>query len=227
MEGDSVKHKKKALAMLLALVLLIAAVGGTLALFTREARATNVITTGTVDITLTETGSGTPILDDNGNQTGLAFTNIMPGTAVTKTPNIENTGTADAYVRAIVAVTIKAADGVTELSTVLRSGAPVVTFNIDGGKWVTKAGEQYYYYNKVLTPGESVDLFNQVTFDPAMGNEYQGCTVTVSIQAQAVQAKNNEIPVGGSILDVNGWPGEVPPTPTPEVTPEPTPSPEE
>ena len=208
MEGDSVKHKKKALAMLLALVLLIAAVGGTLALFTREARATNVITTGTVDITLTETGSGTPILDDNGNQTGLAFTNIMPGTAVTKTPNIENTGTADAYVRAIVAVTITAADGVTELPTVLRSGAPVVTFNIDGGKWVTKAGEQYYYYNKVLTPGESVDLFNQVTFDPAMGNEYQGCTVTVSIQAQAVQAKNNEIPVGGSILDVNGWPAD-------------------
>ena len=204
MEGDSVKHKKKALARLLALVLLIAAGGGTLALFTREARATNVITTGTVDITLTETGSGTPILDDNGNQTGLAFTNIMPGTAVTKTPNIENTGTADAYVRAIVAVTIKAADGVTEL----RSRAPVVTFNIDGGKWVTKAGEQYYYYNKVLTPGESVDLFNQVTFDPAMGNEYQGCTVTVSIQAQAVQAKNNEIPVGGSILDVNGWPAD-------------------
>ena len=204
MEGDSVKHKKKALAMLLALVLLIAAVGGTLAMFTREARATNVITTGTVDITLTETGSGTPIEDPDGNQTGLAFTNIMPGTAVTKTPNIENTGTADAYVRAIVAVTIKAADGVTELSTVLRSGAPVVTFNIDGGKWVTKSGEQYYYYNKVLTPGESVDLFNQVTFDPAMGNEYQGCTVTVSIQAQAVQAKNNEIPVGGNILDV--WP---------------------
>lgn len=206
MEGDSVKHKKKALAMLLALVLLIAAVGGTLALFTREARATNVITTGTVDITLTETGSGTPIEDPDGNQTGLAFTNIMPGTTVTKVPTVTNTGTADAYVRAIVAVTIKAADGVTELSTVLRSGAPVVTFNIDGGKWVTKSGEQYYYYNKVLTPGESVDLFNQVTFDPAMGNEYQGCTVTVSIQAQAVQAKNNEIPVGGSILDVNGWP---------------------
>ena len=204
MEGDSVKHKKKALAMLLALVLLIAAVGGTLALFTREARATNVITTGTVDITLTETGSGTPIEDPDGNQTGLAFTNIMPGTAVTKTPNIENTGTADAYVRAIVTVTIKAADGVTELP----SGAPVVTFNIDGGKWVTKSGEQYYYYNKVLTPGESVDLFNQVTFDPAMGNEYQGCTVTVSIQAQAVQAKNNEIPVGGSILDVKGWPAD-------------------
>lgn len=204
MEGDSVKHKKKALAMLLALVLLIAAVGGTLALFTREARATNVITTGTVDITLTETGSGTPIEDPDGNQTGLAFTNIMPGTTVTKVPTVTNTGTADAYVRAIVAVTIKAADGVTEL----RSRAPVVTFNIDGGKWVTKAGEQYYYYNKVLTPGESVDLFNQVTFDPAMGNEYQGCTVTVSIQAQAVQAKNNEIPVGGSILDVNGWPAD-------------------
>ena len=208
MEGDSVKHKKKALAMLLALVLLIAAVGGTLALFTREARATNVITTGTVDITLTETGSGTPIEDPDGNQTGLAFTNIMPGTTVTKVPTVTNTGTADAYVRAIVTVTIKAADGVTELPTVLRSGAPVVTFNIDGGKWVTKAGEQYYYYNKVLTPGESVDLFNQVTFSPAMGNEYQGCTVTVSIQAQAVQAKNNEIPVGGSILDVNGWPAD-------------------
>ena len=150
--------------------------------------------------------SGTPILDDNGKQTGLAFTNIMPGTAVTKTPNIENTGTADAYVRAIVTVTIKAADGVTELPTVLRSGAPVVTFNIDGGKWVTKAGEQYYYYNKVLTPGESVDLFSQVTFDPAMGNEYQGCTVTVSIQAQAVQKAHNPMPEEG-IFGVS-WPAD-------------------
>ena len=205
MEGDSVKHKKKALAMLLALVLLIAAVGGTLALFTREARATNVITTGTVDITLTETGSGTPILDDNGNQTGLAFTNIMPGTAVTKTPNIENTGTADAYVRAIVTVTIKDKDG-SDLPTVLRSGAPVVTFNIDDKDWVTQAGVNYYH--EVLTPGKSVDLFSEVTFSPEMGNEYQGCTVTVSIQAQAVQAKNNEIPVGGSILDVNVWPAD-------------------
>ena len=193
--------------MLLALVLLIAAVGGTLALFTREARATNVITTGTVDITLTETGSGTPIEDPDGNQTGLAFKNIMPGTTVTKIPTIKNSPTAaDAYVRAIVTVTIKAADGVTKLPTVLRSGAPVVTFNIDDKDWVTQAGVNYYH--EVLTPGKSVDLFNQVTFDPAMGNEYQGCTVTVSIQAQAVQAKNNEIPVGGSILDVNGWPAD-------------------
>lgn len=205
MEGDSVKHKKKALAMLLALVLLIAAVGGTLALFTREARATNVITTGTVDLELTEKR-----LVNNREESYPVepITNVMPGTSQSKIPYIKNAGTADLYTRVKIAVTIINDDGEALPTLLPDQRTPVVTYDIITDDWID-GGDGFYYYKAAIAPGaDPVKLFNQVTFAPAMGNEYQGCTVTVSIQAQAVQAKNNEIPVGGSILDVNGWPAD-------------------
>lgn len=55
-----------------------------------------------------------------------------------------------------------------------------------------------------------------------MGNDYQNCTVTMNLQAQAVQAKNNPVPLTGTVLDVKGWPGTVPAA---TATPAPTASP--
>ena len=51
-----------------------------------------------------------------------------------------------------------------------------------------------------------VALFDTVTFAADMGNAYQNCTVDIDIEAQAVQVKNNPIPAGGTVLDVQGWP---------------------
>lgn len=204
MEGDSVKHKKKALAMLLALVLLIAAVGGTLAMFTREARATNVITTGTVDLELTEKR-----LVNNREESYPVepITNVMPGTSQSKIPYIKNAGTADLYTRVKIAVTIINDDGEALPTLLPDQRTPVVTYDIITDDWID-GGDGFYYYKAAIAPGaDPVKLFNQVTFSPEMGNEYQGCTVTVSIQAQAVQAKNNLAP-GGDVTQVAGWPDE-------------------
>ena len=45
--------------------------------------------------------------------------------------------------------------------------------------------------------------------NPQLPNDYQGCTVTVAVQAQAVQVKNNNIYVdasGAEVMGENGLP---------------------
>ena len=41
-----------------------------------------------------------------------------------------------------------------------------------------------------------------MTFNTAMGNEYQNAAATVDVAAQAVQTANN----GGSAAEAQGWP---------------------
>ena len=45
-------------------------------------------------------------------------------------------------------------------------------------------------------------MFTKVTFNAAMGNEYQNATATVDVAAQAVQTANN----GSTVTDAQGWP---------------------
>lgn len=198
---------KKKLLILALIIILITLVGfGTLAYFTTEGRATNVITTGTVELTLTEMQL-VSVEGENG-QAELkeqaypdeTITGIMPGTKVSKIPYIENTGTADFYARARAVKTVVAADGETELPN------DVVSLNIDSEKWI--AGDDgWYYYNELLKPGDKPAFFSEVAFAGSMGNEYQNCTVTIAVDAQGVQTKNNPIPEGG-VTEIPGWPAE-------------------
>lgn len=168
---------------------------GTLAYFTAEGRAINVITTGTVELTLTEEGEGTPL--ESG--VGMVFGGVMPGQVVSKQPIVANTGSEEFYTRVKVDVRIEPAPGGEALS------AALVQPGIDTEAWVD-GGDGWYYYVGAVGPDASVSPFRTVTFAPEMGNEYQNCTVTLSIQAQAVQVKNNPIPAGGTVLNVQGWP---------------------
>lgn len=188
--------KRLAIAGVIAAVLALCALG-TLAYFTAEGRATNVITTGTVKLALTEEGEGTPL--ENGS--GMVFRGVMPGQVVSKQPIVTNTGTGSFYARVKVDIAIQPApeQGETQLSSAL------VQPGMDAEHWVD-GGDGWFYYNGTVEPGASVSPFGTVTFAPEMGNEYQNCTVTLSIQAQAVQVKNNPIPAGGTVLDVQGWP---------------------
>ena len=178
----------------IAAVLAILALG-TLAYFTVEGRATNVITTGTVALTLTEEGEGTPL--ESG--TGMVFANVMPGQVVSKQPIVTNAGTEEFYARVKVDIHIVPAPGGEALS------ADLVQPGINTETWLD-GGDGWYYYAGAVAPDTAVSPFGTVSFAPGMGNEYQNCTVTLSIQAQAVQVKNNPIPLNGSVLDVQGWP---------------------
>lgn len=212
------KHKtRKIAALVLALALVLGlAIGGTWAYFTYSARTTNVITTGTVQLSLTEElkdGKWEPITQGEGpDQTvvGHLFTgNIMPGETVTKKPVIQNVGPAPFYTRAKITVTVTPAKG----SNVTKLSNDVVQISVLSSDWL-KGDDGWYYYTKAVNPatgdqaGEQAVLFETIKFAESMGNDYQGCTVSIGIQAQAVQTANNDIPTGGDVTDVLGWPAE-------------------
>lgn len=109
---------KKKLVLGSALVLLAAIIGcGTWAYFTTAVHVTNVITTGTIKITLNEkTAAGRDVEDE------LLLTEIMPGVPVDKSVSVTNDDSdtaGDAWIRVKVETTVTAPDG-TELPSVFE-----------------------------------------------------------------------------------------------------------
>lgn len=196
---------KKRIASVALIVLILALFAyGTTAFISAEGRATNVITTGTVSMLLTEKYDKTQaeaIVDGGGVMTGLKFENVMPSQTLSKEPVIENTGSQSFWLR--VRLTASMTD---------PTGKPLDTGvidydGLDASLW-TDGQDGWLYYNEAVKTGESVSVFKSVTFDASMGNEYQGARAEIAIAAQAVQTANNPIPDGGSILDVQGWPAQ-------------------
>lgn len=180
--------KRKLLILSVLAICIAMFAGGTLAFFTSEDKAHNVITTGGVEITLQEwadEAKTTPFKD---------LTGVMPNTTVTKIAEIRNTGASDAWVRVKVEKNIMLqGDGMpdTGLMELKRN-------TVD---WTEKDG--YYYYNKILKPGEATaPIFTAVSFAADMGDEYQNAAATVDVFAQAVQTANN----GDTVLTAQGWP---------------------
>ena len=164
-------------AAIIAIVGLAAA--GTNAYTTAEAHTTNVITTGEISITLNDAIKG-------GEQVsgGWELGHVMPGMDVKKPISVTNDGPGDAWVRVLVY----------EFSDPSHADlCDMVSFKLDDDDWVD-GQDGWYYYSKPLKAGEDTShLFvgDKVSFSPEMGNDYQGCKVTMLVLAQATQVKNN------------------------------------
>lgn len=180
--------KKKLLILSLAAICLAITAIGTLAYFTSEGTAHNVITTGGVEIAVQEWA------DVEKTKPFEDLTGVMPNTTVTKIAEVKNTGASDAWVRVKVEKNIKLqGEGTPDTS--------LVELTLNTTDWTEKDG--YYYYKEALKPGEvTAPIFTAVTFKPDMGNEYQNATATVDVTAQAVQTANN----GATVMDAQGWP---------------------
>ena len=189
--------RKKLIAGAVVAICLSLLAYSTSAYFTTEQTATNVITSGNIQIDLQETAiteDGETVLFEDSQE---RF-DVMPAQTVSKIVKVKNTGDNAAYVRISVAKAIELAEGV--------QGEPdveLVTLDFDDENWTAK-DDGYYYYNKPLAPGATTEaLFNNVTFAPSMGNMYQNSTATINVNAQATQVKNN----GASVFEAAGWPG--------------------
>ena len=189
--------KKKLIAAALLVMGLAILSAGTIAYFTSQTTAHNVITSGGVDIVLEEwmdEECKTPYPTDGA-------VSAMPGQTVTKVVTVKNED-ADAYVRAQFHITVLDADGDKINPDKLPNLEKAIVIEC-GADW--EPGEDgWYYYAEPLKVGQvTPPLFSEVVFDgPNMTNEYQNCTVTVDVIAQAVQAANN----GDSAMDAQGWP---------------------
>lgn len=167
---------------------------GTLAYFTAEDTAHNVITSGYIDIELEEWSE-----PPSKNNDGIPFENVsgvMPGAEISKIVTVKNIGNADAFIRIKVDLDVALASNV--------SGTPnlnLVYIDYNTKDWTEKDG--YWYYNEVLSTDEITSpLFTTVKFDEGMGNMYQNSIAYVDVSAQAVQCANN----GDTVMDANGWP---------------------
>lgn len=193
--------KKKTILIAALVICLAIAATGTLAYYTAERKAHNVITSGGVNIEVVEktTGEDGTLVDFPKD----GIKGVMPGSSVTKIVRIDNTGSSEAWVRVKVDSKIVGADG-KELSLVIgENERPIIKYTVLEG-WI-KGDDGYWYYNKpVASGGQTAELFKSVDFDSAMGNEYQNCTANIVISAQAVQTANN----GETVMEATGWPEE-------------------
>lgn len=188
--------KRKILILSVLVICLAMIAAGSLAYYTADTKAHNVITTGNVDIELNE-WANEERTEKFENQTG-----VMPGKDVTKIVEVKNVGTGSAWVCVQMFVDVYAENG-KQLPT------EPVKLDINDTDWTYQDG--YYYYNKPLAPGATTEpLFTTVSFDEQMGNEYQNAKAKIDITAIAVQSANN----GETVLEATGWPSFAPPEPT-------------
>lgn len=189
--------KKKILLVAAITICLSIAVSGTLAYFTAEDTAHNVITSGGVNIEVVEkTQNKDGVLVDFPEE---GMKGILPGADVSKIVSIENTGESEAWIRVKVEAKITSAEGV-ELPVEIQGNGPVMTYT-PAREWIL-GGDGYYYYENPVAAGKATEiLFDTVSFAPQMGNEYQNCTANIVVSAQAVQTGNN----GKNVLEAQGW----------------------
>ena len=194
--------KRKILAIAVILVFAALLAWGTVAYFTAEDQAVNVLTIGSVDTEIEEYDQTGHKIDSDYEPE--SFKNIEPGQRIIKQVVIDNRGENKAWIRAKILETITSSDGQTLNESVL-------TYNVNDlndsrpqtaeGDWVQRG--DYYYFDTPVEPGEKVVLFDVVTFDgPGMGNAYQGCTTKIQVIAQAVQYEGN------TDCDSASWPAE-------------------
>ena len=187
--------KRKILILSVLAILLAILAANTLAYFTADTTAHNVITSGGVSIKLNEWANEarTKKFEDK--------TGVMPGAEVTKIVEVENVGTGTAWVRVQVVLDVYAEGGKEQLPP------DPVTLDFNETDW--KYFDGYYYYNYPLDPGETTEpLFTTVSFNAAMDNRYQDSDLFLNVNAFAVQSANN----GTGALDAAGWPSFTPPT---------------
>lgn len=194
--------KRKIFLLAIVVICLATAVSGTIAYFTSEDTAHNVITSGGVEIKVVEKtlNEGNVLVDFP--KEGIK--NVMPGKAISKIVQVKNTGNAEAWIRIKVESEMKNPAG-DKLPLVLANGKSIMSYSVLDG-W-SLGDDGFYYYEKPVSINEFTDeLFKEVKFEPLMGNEYQNCTANIIINAQAVQTANNPIPEDGSVKDIKGWP---------------------
>lgn len=186
------KKKITLIATCLSLVALLA-VGATLAWFTDASTATNVVTTGNVDITLTETkADGSTTVDGD----GISYDG-MPGSTLSKDPTITNVGKNDAYIRASIEVagTGEAYSKLTpDQKTIVDTKLAALLNSLTINTKFEKNGD-YYYYNGVMAKTASEKLFTQVVIPSTWGNEMSDISFNIVVKAEAVQV-DNFLPTG-------------------------------
>ena len=189
--------KRKIAALVVFIAIAVMSISGTMAYFTADSVATNVITAGNIDITLEEWQVENEIPFPEKGLEG-----VMPGDNIAKIVKVRNDGDYPAYIRVLVDKKVELAD-----RTATDNESDLISIDFNTADWTYQYDETegvgFYYYNSPLEAGAAtVPLFTTVSFSTEMGNVFQNSKVQIDVKAYAVQVKNN----GKTVLDAAGWP---------------------
>lgn len=187
--------KKKIFAIAVIAICLSILASATLAYYTAEDTAHNVITTDQVTLVIEEWQEGE---DGKWIAYPSAPITVMPATQVSKIVTVKNVH-AESFIRAKYDIVLRKDGRVVDYPT------DVITITMNDTDWQRKPGENtWWYYKEAMEAGDATKpLITAVIFDgPGMTDEYQNCTVEVIVTAQAVQTVHN----GDSALEALGWP---------------------
>jgi len=164
---------------------------GTLAYYSTVGKATNVVTSGNIQFIIHEK-------TDAGTEFPKEGVYIVPGDIVSKKVSIENDCEHPFYLR------VKMVYGVNSEELTAED---CFKLNINEEHWELHDG--WYYYKGIVNPGETTpDVFSHVEMVGAkIDNSYIGKTLTLTVNAQAVQSENNPI-TDGNTYTASGWPAE-------------------
>ena len=180
------KGKRRMVAALALVLILICTVGGTLAyVFTHS---------GSVENTFTPSKVTTAVVENvNGEETERA---PVDGGAVEKintksNVKIKNTGETEAYIRATVVVTWKKIEMVGNQEVVhVYAMAPTCDFN-SATNWIAGA-DGYYYYNEQVAPGQTTAEL--IKGEPRVtGTAPEGYFLSVEIVASGIQSTPDSV----------------------------------
>ena len=183
------KMKSRLLLIALAAILLTVLTQPTLAYYTAVGKATNVVTSGGVQLQIHEKTA-------DGSDFPAEGVYVIPGDIVSKQVSVENVCDHPFYLR------LKLVSGT---SNEALTPDDCLKLNIDTQNWTYMDG--YYYYNEILQPGETTSaLFTQVEIvGSKVDQTHIGSTLSLTVNAYAVQSENNpaEYP-----WDASGWPAD-------------------
>ena len=160
-----------------------------LAYYTTVGKATNVVTSGDIQLQIHEKTA-------DGSDFPAEGVYIIPGDIVSKQVSVENVCGHPFYLR------VKLVSGSTNRDLTAEE---CLKMDIDTENWTMVEG--FYYYNRPLQPGEiTLPLFTQVEIvGDQVDRSHIGSTLSLTVNAYAVQSENNpaEHP-----WDAAGWPAE-------------------
>jgi predicted ribosomally synthesized peptide with SipW-like signal peptide len=183
------KAKSRLLLIALAAILATVLTQPTLAYYTKIGKATNVVTSGNIELKIHETtADGSPFPSQG--------VYVIPGDIVSKQVRVENVCTHPFYLRLAL---------VSSATNETLTPEDCLELDIDTENWTYRDG--FYYYNVILQPGEMTSaLFTQVEITGSKVDQtHIGSTLSLTVNAYAVQSENNpaEHP-----WDASGWPAE-------------------
>lgn len=163
----------------------------TLAYYSTVGKATNVVTSGDVELVIHE-------MTDQGTEFPKEGVYVIPGDVVSKEVAVENVCEHPFYLRVKVVYGIDSQE---------LSAEECFKLNIDETNWEYVDG--WYYYKGVVEPGMTTpNVFSKVEIvGNKVDNTYIGKTLSLSVLAHAVQSENNPIE-GTDTSKVSGWPEE-------------------